>query len=99
MKKQVFENVKSYILDNLSLNDIKNYQKKWYYPLELVQNGFFACYYSDALDCLKSFYWIDFDPTRYYNKDGSYKYKNWQVYIRVIYCNMLAYVMNKLIKE
>ena len=97
MKKQVFENVKNYVLDTMSIDEIKSYKSKWYYPIQLVQDGFFSCYYSQALEDLETFYWENFDKTRYFTKKWDLKYKNGEVYARTIYKNMLAYVMNKMI--
>ena len=98
MKKDVFEKVKSYVLDNITVEEIKNYKKDGYYPLKLVEDGFFSVYYYQVLEDLETFYWENFDKTRYFTKKWELKYKNGEVYARTIYKNMLAYTMEKLIK-
>lgn len=63
---------------------------------ELVQNGAFACYYSQAEATLKDIYGESYDATRYYNKDGSLKYKNGQAYLWTIYVHKMAQAISKL---
>ena len=67
--------------------------------LRYIQNGNFAIYMEDIENDLKYIYGEDYDPTRYYNKDGSFKVRNNNFYISTIYAQVMASVIWKVYGE
>lgn len=64
-----------------------------------IRRGGFACYYSQALDELKEVYKEDFDEKKYFNKDGSWKWKNGEAYVWTVYVWKMRLAIEKLLNE
>lgn len=102
MKKAILSKVTDYILDFMTADELASYATKGdYRSLErLVDDGFFGCYYYQALDAMRERFGDDFDASRYYCKDGeTLKYRHWTPYIRIMYRNFLVVAMWKMLKN
>ena len=63
-----------------------------------VQNGNFACYYTDMLDALKDIYGENFDESRYVNKDNSWKFAGNDYKVVKVYEAKMVLALEKIFK-
>lgn len=99
MKTTIFNKVREHILAFVSEDDLLNLLNKGHTALELVDDGVFNCYYSQAFETLSEIYWDEFDETRYIKKDWWWKYRDWIPYVWIIYRGIVAMAIDKMARQ
>lgn len=65
----------------------------------MCQYGVFDVYYDDVEETLRDIYGEDYDSSKYFNKDGSWKFRNGENYIWTIYKSKITTTINKMIEK
>lgn len=107
MTNKEFTNWRKHVLDYMTLEDIKanlkglDYIKKGTFAkaVEMVQAGFFACYYNQCLDALKEVYADKFDESIYFTKKHEWRWRNGECCVWTVYKAKIALTVSKMLQD
>jgi len=100
MRTVEYNKFKAHILEYMEAEDIreqiKAYKERrdcpttWKAGEQMVQDGCFACYYSQVLSALKDIYGDEYRYETYETKSGDLRWKNGEVYCWTVYKAKIA---------
>lgn len=114
MKTVEYHKFKGHILDYyMSIDDLKEQLKVYdkifegtpfkgniyHYGKQMVQDGFFDCYYQSAFGTLEFIYGDDFKRDVYLTKDGQFRWKNDEYYVWTVYKHKVALTIETMVKK
>lgn len=109
MKLAEYEKYKDHILEYMKIEDLKadleSYSKQrgldttYLRAKQMVQDGFFECYYQGVMEALEGIYGDDFKRETYENKDGYLKWKNDECYCWTVYKHKVALTIETMEKK
>lgn len=109
MKKVEYEKFKEHILGSMDIEDLKaNLQSEktrcycdctYTKAKQMVQDGFFECYYAGVIEVLKDIYGDDFKEDVYFTKDGELRWKNDECYCWTVYKHKIALTIETMEKK
>lgn len=109
MKISEYNKFKTEILEYMDIEDLKenlknyksfkNIYSTYQAGAQMVQDGCFACYYSQVLATLKDVYGTDYKAEAYETKDGQLRWKNGEAYCWTVYKHKMALTIETMEKK